>query len=632
MLIKSITIKIFSLSRPAKRIIQILSDCALIALCFWIAMALSLNGIFTEIKPKSWLTLAAVIPPTVLIFVRLGLYRAVVRYMAEQAVFVIILGSALSSAIMFTTSQYFALEVPRSVPGIYFPLLVLAAGGTRLIMRTMYSISEDSDRKPVVIYGAGEAGRLLVRSLQDSKNYRAAALIDDEKRLQGSSIAGTPVLPLEKAREKISTEGVKTALIAIGNENLKSQKLAAATMAGLGLEVRMIPNTSDLVSGRVRISSLRRLKIEELLHRDIVEADPRLMNATTRGKSIMITGAGGSIGSELCRQILLQAPRRLVLFEMSEYALYKISEELKATIKAQKYDVELVLELGSVTRPEAIENAIRQNAVETIFHAAAYKHVPLVEQNAVEAVINNVFGTYLTAQAAGRFGVKYFALISTDKAVRPTNIMGATKRLAELTVLDASKAHPSTNFCSVRFGNVLGSSGSIVPKFEQQIRDGGPLTITHPEVTRYFMTIPEAAQLVIQASAMAEKGKIFLLDMGEPVRILDLAAKMCSLHGKQLHSDETKEAPDGAIKIEITGLRPGEKLYEELLVAGTEVKTEHPKIKCEEYVCNKGINIKTTIDHLLGLRNNAEVAEALTNLPLEYSIDCIHQPQYTRSG
>ena len=600
-------------------------DSALIVLCFWMAMALRLEGIFTEIKPASWVTLAAVIPLTVFTFARLGLYRAVVRHMADQAVTVVLLGSAVSAGVMFVTSQFVALGVPRSVPGIYFSLLVLATGGTRLLIRTIYLASQDVGRMPVAIYGAGEAGRLLMRSLQDSRNYRPYLFIDDDTRLHATSIAGTPILPLEAAQAKISDGGVRTALIAIGDHDLKGQRKAAAVMAGLGLEVRVIPKISDLISGRVKISSLRRVKIEELLGREPVDPDPALMRQTTTGRSVMVTGAGGSIGSELCRQVLGQSPRRLVLVDVSEYALYTITEELTATLRAQNYDVELVPILGSVTQQDVIERAITENNVETILHAAAYKHVPLVEENAAAAVRNNVLGTHLTAQAAGRLGVQHFALISTDKAVRPTNIMGATKRLAELAVSEAATAHPGTKFCSVRFGNVLGSSGSVVPKFEKQIREGGPITLTHPDITRYFMTIPEAAQLVIQASAMAENGDVFVLDMGEPVRIMDLASTMCALHARHLHTNKTKEAPEGAIMLEITGLRPGEKLYEELLVTGEQTDTTHPKIKCELSVRTEITDVGAVIDSLLEQRSNAGVANTLATLPLEYKIDSADQ-------
>lgn len=624
----SIIIKIFNLSRPVKRTIQVVSDSTLIALCFWMAMALRLQGIYTKIEFESWLVLATVIPVTVFAFARLGLYRSVVRYMAERAFTVIIIGAGISAATMFGTSQYFELGIPRSVPGIYFSLFVLATGSTRLGMRLVHLAARDAGRTPVVIYGANEAGRHLMRSLQESRNYRPYFFIDNSPQLQGTNISGLPVMNLENAKKKLENQAPVVALIAIGSENLTLQRQASKEMTDLGLEVRLMPKMSDLISGRVKITNLRKIKIDELLGRDPVQPLPELMSSTTSGLSVMVTGAGGSIGSELCRQIIRLAPKRLVLLEISEYALYSTIEELDATNKEFNYGVELVPILGSVTQNNVTTLAISENSVQTIFHAAAYKHVPLVENNAVEAVRNNILGTLITAQTAGQLGVKNFTLISTDKAVRPTNIMGATKRLAELVIKDMAEEYPSTNFCSVRFGNVLGSSGSVVPKFEKQILKGGPLTLTHPEITRYFMSIQEAAQLVIQSSAMAKGGEVFLLDMGKPIRIIDLARTMCSLHGKFLQTDEMKLPPEqNSIQLKITGLRPGEKLYEELLVSGTEVSTLHPRIKCDNSRSTQDINIQAVINQCLGLRSNTEVAEALAILPIEYTKDFRHTDQ-----
>lgn len=610
--------KIFQLSRAVKRSIQIIGDCTLIFLCFWLSMALRLDGIFSEIRPKSWLTLVAVIPLTILVFTRLGLYRAVVRYMTERAVTVIVIGSAMSALAMLLVSQYFVLQVPRSVPAIYFSFFVLATGGTRMLMRIVYLSSKDKSRSPVVIYGAGEAGRLLMRALQESRNYRPAIFIDDDRRLQGTTLGGTPIVSFEQAKEKIALDGIGTALIAVGESNPALKRQVISRMATLGVEVRTIPKIADLIAGRVRISALRRLTIDELLGRDVVVPDAQLMKRTTKDNSVLVTGAGGSIGSELCRQIFLQEPRRIVLLEASEYALYKILEDLTDLSKSMGSKVELIPILGSVTERALIERTITSNQVDTLYHAAAFKHVPLVEENAVEAFKNNTIGTHLTAQLAGSLGVKYFTLISTDKAVRPTNIMGATKRLAELAVQAAARTYPDTNFCSVRFGNVLGSSGSVVPKFERQIHAGGPITLTHPDVTRYFMTISEASQLVIQASAMAKNGEIYLLDMGEPIRILDLAKTMCALHGKKLIEANEKEAPENAIKLEITGLRAGEKLFEELLVTGEETATLHPRIRCEAFNDNDRLNLGTTIKMLSVLEDNAVLAQALASLPIQY--------------
>ena len=572
---------LFLLSRGAKRSIQVAFDAIAIAFCFWLAMVLRLDGIFSTLRPQTWSVLIAVVPVTIGTFILLGLYRAVVRYMADRALRVIFIGAAISAVTMFTVSQAFTLGVPRSVPAIYFTLLLIMVGGTRFIMRSIYLSAKDEGRAPVLIYGAGEAGRQLLQALDQSRNYRPALFVDDNAAVHGSEIGGVLVVGPLRAAESIERLGIKTALLAISDAYPEGRRRAAKMLTDLGLEVRVIPSMADLVSGRVRISELRRVKVEELLGREPVPPIPELMSKTTSGKSVMVTGAGGSIGSELCRQILEQAPKRLVLFDASEYALYRIHEELSESLAASGARCELLAVLGSVVRKDLVARTIKENEIETLFHAAAYKHVPLVEANVIEGVRNNVFGTEAVAEAAGEHGVKNFTLISTDKAVRPTNVMGATKRLAELVMQAKAQTHPGTKFCAVRFGNVLGSSGSVIPKFEKQIAAGGPITLTHPEITRYFMTIPEAAQLVVQASAMATQGEIYLLDMGEPIKILDLAKTMVRLHGRQIHVDGIGPSPANAIRIGITGLRPGEKLYEELLVDGSKLQTKHPRIMCE---------------------------------------------------
>lgn len=585
-------------------------------------MALRLDGIFTKIEPVSWLTLVVVAPTTIFLFARIGLYNSVVRYMAERAVKSILFGSAISSLIMLATSQYLSLEVPRSVPGIYFSLLVLTIGGTRLAMRTLDMASRSTGSSSVLIYGAGRTGRLLMSSLRESQVHQAVLFIDDDKQLQGTIIDETPIKSLHQAKETIEREGIAIALIAIDEDT--EQRKAARQMAELGLEVRIVPKVADLVSGTFNIHNLRKVKVEELLGRDPVNPEPSLMSQTIRGKSVLITGAGGSIGSELCRQAIQNAPRRLTLIDLSEYALYSILEELTDIIESDKLEVELVPVLGSVANKEMIERVIVANKIETLYHAAAYKHVPLVEYNASEALHNNVQGTLIVAHAAGRHNVKNFTLISTDKAVRPTNVMGATKRLAELAIQEAANKHLNTKFCAVRFGNVLGSSGSVVPKFEKQILRGGPITLTHEDITRYFMTIPEAAQLVIQASAISQGGEIFLLDMGEPIRILDLARTMCALHGKKLLEGEPVNATSDAIKLEIIGLRQGEKLYEELLVTGLEAPTLHPRIMCEQLSAQSSFSVEGIFEDLSSLSNNNEVIKFLASLPIDYAFDSRH--------
>lgn len=572
---------LFGLSRGTKRLIQVAFDALAIVFCFWLAMALRLDGNVMAMTARPWLVLIPVIPVTIFAFAMLGLYRAVIRYMADRAVRTVAIGVLISALAMFALSQGLNLRVPRSVPGIYLALLLIVVGGTRFVMRGIYLSTQAATREPVLIYGAGEAGRQVLQALEQSRNYRPALFVDDNGKLSGSEIGGVRIVRPEQARARIKNLGIKTALIAIPDSNPAGRRHAAQVLADLGLEVRVIPNMSDLVSGRVRISELRRITVEELLGRDPVPPLPDLMSITTRGKSVMVTGAGGSIGSELCRQILEQKPSKLVLFENSEFALYRILEDLQAWLAPRDHPTELIPILGSVTHEGRVARAITENSVETLFHAAAFKHVPLVEANILEGLRNNVFGTKCVAEAAGRLGVKNFTLISTDKAVRPTNVMGATKRVAELVMQSTAKAYPDTRFCAVRFGNVLGSSGSVIPKFTDQIRSGGPITLTDPEITRYFMTIPEAAQLVIQANAMAQAGEIYLLDMGEPIKILELARTMARLQGRETYI-AGQEAPiaDG-LAIEITGLRPGEKLYEELLVDDGAETTAHPRIMLE---------------------------------------------------
>jgi FlaA1/EpsC-like NDP-sugar epimerase len=496
---------------------------------------------------------------------------------------------------------------------------LIVVGGSRFVMRSIYLASKDGDRAPVLIYGAGEAGRQLLQALEQSRNYRPAVFVDDNEKMHGSEIGGVRVVRPGRAAEFVEGLGIKTAVLAISDAYPEGRRSAAKMLSDLGLEVRVIPNVSDLVSGRVRISELRRVRVEELLGREPVPPIPELMSKTTLGRSVMVTGAGGSIGSELCRQILDQRPKRLVLFDVSEYALYRIHEELIEHLATTGATCELVPTLGSVVRKDLVARTIRENAVETLFHAAAYKHVPLVEANVLEGVRNNVFGTEAVAEAAGELGVKNFTLISTDKAVRPTNVMGATKRLAELVMQAKAQTYPGTKYCAVRFGNVLGSSGSVIPKFEKQIAAGGPITLTHPDITRYFMTIPEAAQLVVQASAMATRGEIYLLDMGEPIKILDLAKTMARLHGRLAYLKGEVEGSADGISIEVTGLRPGEKLYEELLVSGYEAETRHERIKCETSELPRIDETCEWIKNLLALREGPEVIHRLQHLPLGYS-------------
>ena len=621
-MITALITRLFQLPRAQKRLIQIAFDAGAIALAFWLAMVLRLEGVGTGITLESWSVLIAVVPVTILVFIRLGLYRAVIRFMAERALRAVAVGVLASATTMLIVSQALGLFVPRSVPGIYLTVLMVLVGGSRVGMRSLYLSAKEQGREPVLIYGAGEIGRQLLVAIDQSRNFRAGFFLDDSKQLHGTDIGGVMVTGPEAGRDAARRLGIKTALLAIPDAQAEGRRRAAKLLSGWGLEVRVIPNIADLITGRVRISELRRVSVEEVLGREPVPPIPDLLSATVTGRSVMVTGAGGSIGSELCRQILAQAPRRLVLLDASEFALYRIHEDLKERREAAEAGYEIVPVLGSITRRDVMVRAMRDYAVETVFHAAAYKHVPLVEANAVEGVRNNLLGTEAVASAAGECGVRNFTLISTDKAVRPTNVMGATKRAAELVVQAAAAAHPGTRYCSVRFGNVLGSSGSVIPKFERQIAAGGPITLTHPEVTRYFMTIPEAAQLVIQASAMAECGEVYLLDMGQPIKIIDLARTMARLHGRDAYIEGVDTPLPTGIAVRVTGLRPGEKLNEELLVNGGSHPTAHPSVRQDD---GSAADPATVIEWLGRVRqlcveeNASALITALAGIGLEYA-------------
>ncbi|EEP91693.1 TrsG protein-like protein [Yersinia kristensenii ATCC 33638] len=448
---------------------------------------------------------------------------------------------------------------------------------------------------PVVIYGAGASGRQLLPALMQASEYFPIAFIDDNPKLNKAVIHGVTVYPSEKLEYLIERYGIKKVLLAMPSVSQSQRRAVVAKLENLSCEVLSIPGMSDLVEGRAQISSLKKVSIEELLGRDPVEPDKKLLAKNITGKVVMVTGAGGSIGSELCRQIIVEKPKLLILFDISEFSLYSIENEIAAICKNNKVDIGVVALLGSVQSEKRLVQIMSSFQVNTVYHAAAYKHVPLVENNVIEGVKNNIFGTLYCAKAAIKSGVEKFVLISTDKAVRPTNTMGATKRMAELVLQALSKEQNNTKFCMVRFGNVLGSSGSVVPLFKKQIAEGGPVTLTHKDIIRYFMTIPEAAQLVIQAGAMGQGGDVFVLDMGDPVKIIDLAKRMINLSGLSIKSEEN---PDGDIAIEILGLRPGEKLYEELLIGESVQNTHHPRIMTATEVMLEWDNLNTLLNKI----------------------------------
>lgn len=565
---------LLSLPRTVKRIIMLLLDAFLIILAYWGAfwVRLDVDSPFASIE--QWVALAVIIPPTLLVFIRLGLYRTVLRYVSATIVNTVMVGVILSTGLLVFGSYFLGIYLPRTVAVMFFIFSLVLICGSRLFFRMLLNYGVRG-QIPVVIYGAGASGRQLLPALMQASEYFPIAFIDDNLKLHKAVIHGITVYPSEKLEYLIGRHGIKKILLAMPSVSQSQRRAVVGKLENLSCEVLSIPGMSDLVEGRAQISSLKKVSIEELLGRDPVVPDGKLLTKNITDKVVMVTGAGGSIGSELCRQIIIEKPKLLVLFDISEFSLYSIENEIAVTCRNHKIDLEFVALLGSVENQNRLVQVMTNFQVNTVYHTAAYKHVPLVENNVIEGVRNNIFGTLYCAKAAIKSGVEKFVLISTDKAVRPTNTMGVTKRLAEIVLQALSKEQSRTKFCMVRFGNVLGSSGSVVPLFKKQIAEGGPITLTHKDIIRYFMTIPEAAQLVIQAGAMGQGGDVFVLDMGDPVKIIDLAKRMIKLSGLSVKSDEN---PDGDIAIEISGLRPGEKLYEELLIGESVQNTYHPRI------------------------------------------------------
>ena len=570
---------LFRAPRPVKRVISVFADLFFVGAAFWAAMLVRFDTSAIFSNQQSWLLLFSLIPISLVINLKLGLYRAVIRFISSKAAASIGLAVLLSTLSLVLLSFYLHVPLPRTVPVVFAAFLMILVGGSRFFVRTVLASTENKGKETVIIYGAGSSGRQLAQSLIQGSEYSPVAFIDDDKRIQKSIIQGITVFNRSEINKLIKKHEVKRILLAMPRDNKKRIAKVLNRLENLSVEILSIPGSADLVSGIAKIDELHEVSINDLLGRDSVKPNKELLQANIKNKVVMITGAGGSIGSELCRQILRQRPKKIVLMELSEFALYKINGELQKLASKLDYDLIIIPLLGSVQHKNRLLTVMRTFGVQTIYHAAAYKHVPVVEHNVIEGVRNNIFGTLFVAEAAIEAQVETFVLISTDKAVRPTNVMGTTKRMAELVLqalADKTKqAHAKTRFCMVRFGNVLGSSGSVVPLFREQIKSGGPVTVTHPDIIRYFMTIPEASQLVIQAGAMGKGGDVFVLDMGDPVNISDLAAKMIRLTGLTVID---KLNPDGDIAIKYTGLRPGEKLFEELLIGDDITQTEHRRI------------------------------------------------------
>lgn len=597
------------LPRRQKRLLQLLADTLLIWLALWFSFAVRL-GDLQAAKPfagHAWLFLLA--PAIALpIFIRMGMYRAVMRYVGNDALLTIAKAVSLSALVLALAVYWYrgpTALVPRSMVFNYWWLSLLLLGGLRLAMRQYFAGNwfeppargESSHVEKVAIYGAGAAGNQLAAALRAGGSLQPVAFLDDDSAIVNRVIAGLRVYKPKHIEQMMNETGAKEVLLAIPSASRGRRREILAALEPYPLHVRSVPGIVDLASGRVGVEDLQEVDVADLLGRDCVPPELSLLERCIRDQAVLVTGAGGSIGSELCRQILASQPRVLLLFEHSEFNLYSIHEELLRTASKVAPATQLVPILGSIRNAGRLYDVLKTWRVDTLYHAAAYKHVPMVEHNIAEGVFNNLFGTLNSAQAAIKAGVSNFVLISTDKAVRPTNVMGSTKRLAEM-ILQALSQEPAptlwgergdvhhvnnTRFTMVRFGNVLGSSGSVIPLFREQIKRGGPVTVTHPNITRYFMTIPEAAQLVIQAGSMGEGGDVFVLDMGQSVRIADLAEKMIRLSGLSVRSDAN---PQGDIAIEFSGLRPGEKLYEELLIGDNVQPTDHSMIMRanEEYL------------------------------------------------
>lgn len=572
---------LLALPRSAKRMISVAVDTVFLSLSIYLAFLLTQNGGLRELSDIVF-AFAITLPLTLLIFTKLGLYRAVIRYVGQHALGAVLFGIVCSAVMLAGFLVFFDGEPHSNLVVVYALIALVTSGGVRLFGRMVLEQRNNGHKTRVLIYGAGSSGRQLAQALMNGDQYHPVAFVDDDTTLQRSTILGIPVASPNNIPGLIKQKNIGRILLAMPSASRGRRREVLDKLESLPIPVLSIPGMSDLVNGSMRIDELQDVNIEDLLGRDPVAPKKRLLHANIKGKVVMVTGAGGSIGSELCRQIVSCEPSTLVLFELSEYALYAIEQELNAYIASEALDVTLVPVMGTVQRQSRLESVMQAFKVNTVYHAAAYKHVPLVEYNVVEGVRNNIFGTWFAAEAAIKAGVNTFVLVSTDKAVRPTNVMGASKRMAEL-VLQALAQHQSqTRFCMVRFGNVLGSSGSVVPLFRKQIRKGGPVTVTHKEIIRYFMTIPEAAQLVLQAGAMGKGGDVFVLDMGEPVKIADLARRMIHLMGLEV-KDELH--PHGDIEIAYTGLRPGEKLYEELLIGNNVRKTDHSRIMAADEEC-----------------------------------------------
>ncbi len=606
-------IPVLGLSRIAKRVTALLVDISLCVLTVWLAYYLRL-GEFVVLSGNDFIAVVVAIGLAVPIFIVSGLYRAIFRYSGWPALITVMRAIAIYGIVYAAIFTAIGIPgVPRTVGIIQPILLLLFVGATRVLARAWLgdqyrSILKRAALPKTLIYGAGRTGRQLAAAMANSHKMQVIGFLDDDDRLHGHVLNGLPIYDPSDLENLVLSLVITDVLLAMPSIGRKRRNEILGQIRSAHVTVRTLPSVTDLAQGKVSISDLRDLDIDDLLGREAVFPNHLLLSRNITNKVVVVTGAGGSIGGELCRQILNVGPEKLLLIEQNEFALYAIHQELEAHSFGRS--IKLVPLLASVQDDERMHEIMATWRPDTVYHAAAYKHVPLVEHNPVVGIKNNVFGTLKVAQAAAANNVSDFVLISTDKAVRPTNIMGASKRLAEMVLQALASISHNTKFTMVRFGNVLGSSGSVVPKFRQQISDGGPITLTHTDITRFFMTIPEAAQLVIQAGAMAKGGDVFVLDMGQPVKIMDLALRIIDLSGLTVKNEQN---PEGDIEIEITGLRPGEKLYEELLIGDNPTATIHPRIMKahEEFIAWSALEARLSALEMALTANDVGIVRAM---------------------
>ena len=567
---------LFSLSRSKKLFFQIAYDFFSIIFAFFLALALLLETFNFFYLLDTYIGLLIAITVTLLIFIVNGFYNNITRHVSISTAINIAISSALSSAILLSIILLLNLKIPMSASLIFGIIMCMFLAGMRLFIRYLSQNISYRSRENIAIYGAGAAGIQLMDALRQNPNYSVKLFVDDNPELDGKKLSGIDVINFNRAKEKFISKDIKTMFLSISFNVGYIRQQVYDILLDYPIKVKVIPSISKLIDTQFRIDHLKDVKIEDLLGREAVEPNNKLITKKISNKTILVTGAGGSIGSELCRQIILLKPQKLILLDISEFSIYKLLEELKTY--SPTYELDIISVIGSIQDRLFIKNVFDRFKIDTIYHASAYKHVPLMEQNVMQCINNNVFGTLNVAELSVVAKVKNFILVSTDKAVNPTNFMGVSKRIAENICLKMSSQQKDTRFSIVRFGNVLGSSGSVVPLFKKQIESGGPITLTHLDVTRFFMTIPEAVQLVMQAGSIAKGGEIFVLDMGKSIKILDLAKQMIYLSGKKPILSENEFLKDNEIAIKVIGLRPGEKLFEELSYNSNLVGTIHPRI------------------------------------------------------